>query len=107
MQDDCKNFMCSAIHNETFWCGECAHVPALGQMTIMFFILSLGCKLCHSPPLCVIDYGGQNYYDVYRFQSMSRVAIHLDIHNHHVVNGKCWECQGDYKVDCIGGGLHA
>jgi hypothetical protein len=36
-----KNFVRFAIHNETFWCNECAHILALGQMTIfrLFFHL--------------------------------------------------------------------
>jgi hypothetical protein len=29
------------------------------------------------------------YYVVHRFQSMSRAAIHLGVHNHLVVDGKC------------------
>jgi hypothetical protein len=27
---------------------------------------SLGCKFCHVPPLCVVDYSGWIYYVVHR-----------------------------------------
>ncbi len=49
----------------------------------------LGCKFCHSFSLCVADYNGQIYYVVHRHQSMSRVTIHLGVHNHLIVDEKC------------------
>jgi hypothetical protein len=36
-----KNFVCFAIHNETFWCNECVHILALGQMTIFHLLFYL------------------------------------------------------------------
>ncbi len=91
MKDDCENFLRSASRNETFWCGECAHIPVLGQMIMIPSSSSLGCKVFHSPPFCVANCGGQIYYVVHRLQSMSRMVIHLGVHNHPVTNGKCWE----------------
>jgi hypothetical protein len=90
VQDDCENFVLFAIQNKTFWCGECTHIPILGQMT-MIPSSSLGCKFCHSPPFYVIDCGRQIYYVVHRLKFMSREAIHLSVHNHLVANGKCWK----------------
>jgi hypothetical protein len=29
---------------------------------------------------------------MHRLQFISTTTIHLDVHNHHVANGKCWEC---------------
>jgi hypothetical protein len=41
VQDVCENFVCSASCNETFRCGECVHIPVLGQIndndSIYFF----------------------------------------------------------------------
>jgi hypothetical protein len=55
------------------------------------FSSSLGCKFCHSPPFFVVDCGERIYYVVHKLQSMSRVMIHLGVHNHLVTNGKCRE----------------
>jgi hypothetical protein len=41
VQDDCENFLQFAVHNETFWCGECVHIAILGQMTIFPPLLHL------------------------------------------------------------------
>jgi hypothetical protein len=35
VHDDCENFLRYAIRNETFWCGECIHIPILSQMTMI------------------------------------------------------------------------
>jgi len=91
VQDDFENFLCFATRNETLWCGECLHIPASGQMTMIPSSSSLGCKFCHSPPFCVVNCGGRIYYVVHKFQFMSRTTIHLGIHNHPVVGGKCRE----------------
>ncbi len=91
MQDDCENFVCFSTYNETFSCGECVHILALGQMIMIPFTSSFECKLYHSPPFCVTDCGGRIYYVVHRLQSMSRATIHLGVHNHPVVDGKCRE----------------
>jgi hypothetical protein len=48
-------------------------------------------KFCHSPPFCVTGYGGRIYYVVHRFWSMLRAVIHLGVHNHPIVDGKCRE----------------
>ncbi len=50
------------------------------------FTSLLGCQFCHSSPFYVIDSNGRIYYVVHRFQSMSRVTIHLGVHNHLVVD---------------------
>jgi hypothetical protein len=81
--------LCILCRNESFWCGECAHISIVGQMTMILSASSLRCKFLHALPFCVGDYSGQIYYVVHRFQSMSRVAIHFSVHNHHVANGKC------------------
>ncbi len=96
LQDDCENFVRSNIHNETFWCSECIHIPVLGQTTMIPSSSSLGCKFCHSLPFFVVNYGGRIYYVAHRFQSISKMAIHLGVHNHHVVNGKCRELIEDW-----------
>ncbi len=88
VQDDCENFLCSTIHNETLWCGECTHIPILGRMIMIPSSSLLGCEFCHSPPIFVIDYGGWIYCVVHRLQSMSRIMIYLGVHNHLVTNGK-------------------
>jgi hypothetical protein len=46
VQNECENFVHSTTHNETFWCGECIHIPILGQMTMIPSSSSLGCKFC-------------------------------------------------------------
>jgi hypothetical protein len=46
--------------NETFWCGECTHIPILGQMTMISSASSLGCKFCHVLPFFVVDYNGES-----------------------------------------------
>ncbi len=91
MQDDCENFVRFAFRNERFWCGECAHILILGQMIMILFASLLGSKFCHAPPFCVANCNGQIYYVVHRFQSMSRIVIHLGVHNHPITNGKCQE----------------
>ncbi len=52
---------------------------------------SFGCKFRHVPPFCVIDCSGRIYYVVHKFHSMSKIAIHLGVQNHPVMDGKCWE----------------
>jgi hypothetical protein len=52
---------------------------------------SLGCKFCHAPPHCIISYNGIIYYVVHKLHSLSRMAIHLGIHNHLIMDGKCKE----------------
>jgi hypothetical protein len=89
VQDDCENFVLFAIQNKTFWCGECTHILILGQMTMIMSSSSFGCKKIHSPPFCVVNCSGQFYYVVHKLQSMSRAVIHLGVHNHLVVDGKC------------------
>jgi hypothetical protein len=91
VQDDYENFVRYVICNETFWSGECIHIPLLSQMTMISSSSLLGCKFCHSPPFCVTDYSGRIYYAMHRLQLMSRTVIHLGVHNHLVVDGKCWE----------------
>ncbi len=49
------------------------------------------CKFFHVPPFCVTSCSGQIYYVVHKLQSISRVVIHLGLHKHHVVDGKCRE----------------
>ncbi len=60
-------------------------------MIMILSTFSLQCKFCHAPPFCVVDYNGRKYFVLHRFQFMSRVAIHFDVHNHLVMDGKCWE----------------
>jgi hypothetical protein len=55
VQDDCENSLCSATHNETFWCGECTHILVFNQMTMIPSSSSFTCKFCHSLPFCVVD----------------------------------------------------
>ncbi len=100
VQDDCGNFVRSTTHNETFWCGECPHILVLSQVT-MIPSSSLGCKFCHSPRFCVIDCDRQIYYVVHRFQSMLREAIHLGVHNHLVMDGKCQKLVEETKRTII------
>ncbi len=52
---------------------------------------SFGCKFHHAPPLCVEDYNGKIYYVVHKLQFMSIVAIHYNVHNHLIMDGKCWK----------------
>jgi hypothetical protein len=52
---------------------------------------SLRFKKIHAPPFFVVDCNGQKYYVLHRLQSMSRMAIHLGVHNHFIMDGKCWE----------------
>jgi hypothetical protein len=67
-------------------------------MTMIVSASSLGCKLCHSPPFCVVDYSGRIYYVVHRLQSMSKISIHLSVHNHLVADGKCQEFVEETKT---------
>ncbi len=47
--------------------------------------------LC-AQPLAMKHFGAVSaHYVVCRLQYLLRVAIHLGVHNHHVVNGKCQE----------------
>jgi hypothetical protein len=59
VQDDCEDFVLCASCNEIFWCGECTHILVVGQMVVSPSTSSLGCKFCHVPPLCVVNYSGQ------------------------------------------------
>ncbi len=91
VQDDYENFVHPSFHNEIFWCGDCSDILVIGYMALCPSTSSLGCKFCHAPPLCVINYNEIVYYDVHRFQSISRMAIHLGVHKHFIMDGKCKE----------------
>ncbi len=97
VQDDCENFVHFSFHNEIFWCGDYFHILVVGQMALSPSTSLRGCKFCHAPPLCVIDYNERVYYDVHRLQSISRVAIHLGVHKHYIVDGKCKESMDETK----------
>ncbi len=99
--------MCSTTRNETFWCGECTHIPILGQMTMILSSSLLGCKSFHFPPFYLIDCDGRIYYVVHKLQFMSRTTIHLGIYNHPVVDGKCQEFVEEIRRLIARGGLHA
>jgi hypothetical protein len=58
VQDECEHFVLCASRNEIFWCGECKHILVVGQLVVSPSTSSLGCKFCHVPPLCVVDYSG-------------------------------------------------
>jgi hypothetical protein len=66
VQDDCEHFVCSTSRNETLWCGECTHIPVVGQMAMFPSASPLECKLCHALPLCVTNCREQIYYVVHR-----------------------------------------
>jgi hypothetical protein len=66
VQNDYEHFVHFAFHNEIFWCNECTYIPVVGQMAMLPSTSSLGCKLDHAPPLCVIDYSGRIYYVLHR-----------------------------------------
>ncbi len=89
VQDDYQHFVCSTSHNETFQCIECTHILVVGQMVVFPFASLLECKLCHVLPLCVTNCSERIYYVVHRLQSISKVTIHLGVHKHLVVDGKC------------------
>ncbi len=89
--DDSEHFVHFAFHNEFFWCGECTHVLVIGQLVMFPSASLLGCKFYHVFPLHVTNYNGWIYYVVHRFQSISRTEIHLGVHQHLVVYGKCKE----------------
>jgi hypothetical protein len=84
VQDACENFLHPTSCNETFWCGECAHILVIGQMIMIPYASLVGCKFCHDFPFYVVDYSGQIYYVVHKLQSMSRAMIHVGVHNHPV-----------------------
>jgi hypothetical protein len=52
---------------------------------------SFGCKFCHVPPLYIAGYNGRIYYVVHKLHSLAKSAIHLGVHNHPIVDGKCKE----------------
>ncbi len=52
---------------------------------------SLECKFCHVPSLCIAGCSGKIFFVMHKFHSLSRVIIHLRVHNHLVANGKCGE----------------
>jgi len=91
VQDNYENFVHIASHNEMFWCSEYTHILVIGQITMSPSTLSFVCKFCHVPPICVMDYNGRIYYGVHRLQSISRAVIHLGVHKHPMVDGKCRE----------------
>ncbi len=68
VQDDYNNFVHSSSCNETFLCGECAHIPVIGQMTMILSTFLFGCKFYHAPPFCVVDHNEQIYYVVHILQ---------------------------------------
>ncbi len=51
----------------------------------------LGCKFCHAFPLYIAGYSGRIYYVVHKLHFLSRVIIHLGVHNHLIADGKCRE----------------
>ncbi len=91
MQDGCKHFVSFTSCDEIFWCGECTHIPIIGQMAMSPLASSFGCKFYHAPPLCVTNYKGLIYYVVHILQSISKATIHFGVHKHLVVDGKCKE----------------
>jgi hypothetical protein len=91
VQDDCEIFVRIASQNEMLWCGECTHIPVIGQIALSPFASFLACKFFHVPPLYVVDCSGQIFYVVHRLQSISRVVIHLRVHKHLAADGNCRE----------------
>ncbi len=107
MANDYENFVHTISCNEIFWCSECTHIPIMGQMVISSFASSFTCKFCHFPLLCVVNCHGQIYYIVHRLPSISKAAIHLEVHKHLVADGKCRKFVDETRrliieeVDCM------
>ncbi len=64
-------------------------------MALFPSVFSFACKFCHSLPLCVADCLGQIIYIMHRLPLITRVAIHLGVHKHHVADGKCRESMNE------------
>ncbi len=79
------------FHSEIFWCNDCTNILVVGQMALFPFASSFAYKFCHFPPLCVADCPRRIYYVVHRLPSIIKVTIHLRVHKHLMVDGKCRE----------------
>jgi hypothetical protein len=75
----------------------------IGQIALFPSTSSFVCKFCHAPPLCVASCNGRIYYVVYRLQSISRAVIHLGLHKHPMVDGKCRESMDEIRRSIVKG----
>jgi hypothetical protein len=89
----CNNQDCeytSRIHrtspiNEREWDGFTVTTIPVGQPTPAG--LSLVCKICKVPPVCIATCVAKIYY-VYGAANMTRACLHLGVHEHSVKVGK-------------------
>ncbi len=61
------------------------------------FASSFGCKFYHAPPFCIAGCNGKIYYVVHKLHFLSKATIHLGVHNHPIVDGKCKESLEETK----------
>jgi hypothetical protein len=97
LANECEKFVRIIFRNEIFWCGECTHIPVMGEMALFSFASSFACKFYHFPLLCVANCLGQIYYVLHRLPSISKARIHLEVHKHLVVDGKCRKIVNEAK----------
>jgi hypothetical protein len=84
----CDFFARSSKRNETKWSGQTNTPFKLGHLPPPDS--TLVCKVCKVPPTCVNFCPGRIYY-VLGKGDMTRVCIHLGMHNHPVFDGICRE----------------
>ena len=58
------------------------------------------CKVCQSPPMCIILCHARILYVHSTSTKMSRACIHLGMHDHHVFNDICHESL-DMTYQCV------
>jgi hypothetical protein len=89
--DYCLLFQHSFMHNNFSWNGDNLQLPIYGQCLVKSHICTINYKFCKSSPKCLQTCSCRMYYVVHKFPNLSRVAIHLGIHAHPIVDSKCKE----------------
>ncbi len=84
--------------NEISWTSDFAQIPLVGQFAPRLHVSIVVCMFCVASPFCVNTFPYHIYYVIHKFQSLSRVVIHLGTHEHHVVEGMCREYLEEIKV---------
>jgi hypothetical protein len=86
--ENCDFLSRSSKRNETEWSGRTNTPFNLGHLPPLDSILV--CKVCKVPPTCVNFCNARIYY-VLSKSDMTRLCIHLGMHNHLVSDGICQE----------------
>jgi hypothetical protein len=87
--DSCFMFLQSTTHNEVDWSDDLSQVLVANEIVSPLLAYTIACKVSGFSPICVQTCIWCMYYVVHSLYVLSRVAIHLGTHVHHVSKGKC------------------